>query len=71
MRNKFVTGLSAFAAVATFALPASAGGIGEPEIEPEVFTATEAVAAGSLGGAPGIILLGVIVGGILISGDSQ
>lgn len=71
MRNKFVTGIVASAFLAALALPAAAGGIGEPEIEPEVFTATEAVAAGSLGGVPALILLGVVVGGVLISGDSN
>lgn len=71
MREKIVTGLLAGTVTLAMALPAAAGGIGEPEIEPEVFTTTEAVAAGSLGGAPGLILLGVVAGAVLIAGDSE
>jgi hypothetical protein len=71
MRNKIVSGFVTATIIVGFLAPAYAGGVGEPEIEPEVFTASEAVAAGSLGGTPGLILLGVLVGGLVIAGDSN
>jgi hypothetical protein len=71
MRKKFVTGFAAIALFSVAALPALAGGVGEPEIEPEVFTSDEAVAAGTLGGREGLIILALIVGGIAVAGDSN
>lgn len=71
MGKKTITAAALFSVFSLAALPASAGGVGTPEIEPEVFTATEAAAAGTLGSVPGLILLGVLVGGIAIAGDSD
>lgn len=71
MRKRIVTGLAFGAAVSLAATTAFAGGIGAPEIEPEVFTADEQVAAGTLGSRTGLIILGLIVGGIAIAGDSN
>ena len=71
MRKNFVSGLVTATLIAAFAAPVYAGGVGEPEIEPEVFSAGDEVAAGSLGGTPGLILLGVLVGGLVIAGDSN
>lgn len=68
MRKKLVTCLAAL-----ILLPgaAFAGGVGEPEIEPEVFEADEEVAAGTLASNSGLILLGLVIGGLVIAGDSD
>ena len=71
MRKNMVTGCLVAAIFSVTAAPAFAGGVGEPEIEPEVFTADDEVAAGALGGNSGLIILGLLVGGLLVAGDSN
>ncbi|MBT8423415.1 MAG: hypothetical protein HKN98_05870 [Silicimonas sp.] len=71
MRKKIVTSLAIGAVMSMSAMPAFAGGLGEPEIEPEVFTADDEVAAGTLGSNAGLIIVGLIVGGLVIAGDSN
>ena len=68
MRKNFVTIAATIAVFGATSLPALADGLGTPEIEPEVFVDT---AAGSLGSNAGIILVGLLIGGLAIAGDSN
>ena len=71
MRKNFVTIAATIAVFGATSLPALADGLGTPEIEPDVFVDTDAVAAGSLGSNAGIILVGLLIGGLAIAGDSN
>ena len=70
MRKFLITGAATAALVAAASVPATAGGVANAAVDPD--TIVEPLeAAGSLGAPAGLAILALVVGAVVVSGDSE
>lgn len=70
MRKHLITGIASAACLVGAFGAASAGGVANSEVDPDVIV-EPLEAAGSLGAPAGLAILAIVVGAVVVAGDSN